>query len=131
MLPTGPACPIAAASSPLGTLSTYSSNDHFAHAGLIWKPAKRLTTMLGYAGSFVRGNTIFLNPITTSGTLNFNYQKPYVSVVIDVYKGLSYKMTWDYYGFNETGNTSPFGLAAIPSTDFDGSNATFSIRYAF
>ncbi len=131
MLPTGPACPIAGASSPLGTLSDYSSNDHFAHAGLIWKPAKRLTTMLGYAGSFVRGNTIFLNPITPSGTLDFNYQKPYVSVVIDLYKGLSYKMTWDYYGFNETGNTSPFGLATIPSTDFDGSNATFSIRYAF
>jgi hypothetical protein len=131
MLPTGAACPIAGASSPLGALSTYSSNDNFVHAGMIWKPAKRLTAMLGYASSFVRGNTIFLNPLTPSGTLDFNYQKPYASIVIDVYKGLSYKMAWDYYGFNETGNTSPFGLAPIASTDFDGSNATFSIRYAF
>ena len=131
MLPTGPACPIAGASSPLGALSTYSSNDHFAHAGVIWKPTKRLTTMVGFAGSFVRGNTIFLNPLTPSGTLNFNYQKPYASIVIEVYKGLSYKMAWDYYGFNETGNTSPFGLAAIPLTDFNGSNATFSFRYSF
>ena len=131
MLPTGPACPIAAASSPLGALSTYSSNDHFVHAGLIWKPAKRVTTMFGYSGSFVRGNTIFLNPLTPSGTLDFNYQKPYVAVVIDVYRGLSYKMAWDYYGFNETGTTNPFGLSAIPLQDFNGSNATFSFRYSF
>jgi hypothetical protein len=131
MLPTGPACPIAAASSPLGALSTYSSNDHFVHAGLIWKPAKRVTTMFGYGGSFVRGNTIFLNPLTPSGTLDFNYQKPYVSVVIDLYRGFSYKMSWDYYGFNETGNTNPFGLAPIPLQDFNGSNATFSFRYSF
>ncbi|MGC1202359.1 MAG: hypothetical protein WA879_12495, partial [Candidatus Acidiferrales bacterium] len=131
MLPTGPDCPIAGASSPLGALSTYSSNDHFVHAGVIWKPTRRLTTMLGYGGSFVRGNTIFLNPLTPSGTLDFNYQKPYVSVAIDVYKGLSYKMAWDYFGFNEVGNSSPFGLAAIPLTDFNGSNATFSLRYSF
>jgi hypothetical protein len=131
MLPGGPGCPIAGASSPLGALSTYSSNDHFVHAGLIWKPVKRVTTMFGYGGSFVRGNSIFLNPLTPSGTLDFNYQKPYVSVVIDVYRGLSYKMGWDYYGFNETGNTSPFGLAAIPLQDFNGSNATFSFRYSF
>ncbi|MGB6264221.1 MAG: hypothetical protein WBF56_00650 [Candidatus Acidiferrales bacterium] len=131
MLPTGPDCPIAGASSPLGALSTYSSNDHFVHAGVIWKPTRRLTTMLGYGGSFVRGNTIFLNPLTPSGTLDFNYQKPYVSVAIDVYKGLSYKMAWDYFGFNEVGNSSPFGLATIPLTDFNGSNAAFSLRYSF
>lgn len=131
MLPTGPACPIAAASAPLGALSTYSSNDHFAHAGVIWKATKRVTAMVGYGGSFVRGNTIFLNPLTPSGTLDFNYQKPYASVVVDLYRGLSYKMAWDYFGFNETGTTSPFGLAAIPLQDFNGSNATFSFRYSF
>jgi hypothetical protein len=131
MLPTGPACPIAGASSPLGALSTYSSNDHFAHAGLIWKATKRVTAMVGYGGSFVRGNTIFLNPLTPSGTLDFNYQKPYASIVIDLYQGFSYKMAWDYFGFNETGATSPFGLAAIPLQDFNGSNATFSFRYSF
>jgi hypothetical protein len=131
MLPTGPACPIAGASSPLGALSTYGSTDHFAHAAVMWKPTKRVTAMVGYGGSFVRGNTIFLNPLTPSGTLDFNYQRPYASVAIDVYKGVTYKMSWNYYGFNETGNTSPFGLAAIRLQDFNGSNATFSFRYAF
>jgi len=131
MLPTGPACPIAGASSPLGALSIYGSTDHFAHASVIWKPMKRVTAMLGYGGSFVRGNTTFLNPLTPSGTLDFDYQRPYGSIAIDVYKGVTYKMSWNYYGFNETGNTNPFGLAAIQLQDFNGSNATFSFRYAF
>ena len=127
-------CPIAGASvgpSGLGALSTYSSKDHFAHAGVLWKPMKRVTTAVGYAGSFVRGNTIFLNPLTPSGTLSFNYQQPYASITIDLYRGLSFKTAWNYYGYNETGVTNPFGLAAIPLQDFNGSNATFSFRYAF
>jgi hypothetical protein len=131
VLPTGTACPIAGATSPLGALSTYGSTDHFAHAAVIWKPLKRVTAMLGYGGSFVRGNTIFLNPLTPTGTLDYNYQRPYASIVIDIYRGLTYKMAWNYYGFNQAGNTNPFGLAAIPSQDFNGSNATFSFRYSF
>jgi hypothetical protein len=136
------ACPIAGASvgppptatppgTGLGALSTYSSTDHFAHAAVMWKPMKRVTAMLGYGGSFVRGNTIFLNPLTPSGTLDFNYQRPYASIAIDVYRNVTYKMSWNYYGFTQTGNTSPFGLAAIQSANFNGSNATFSLRYAF
>ena len=127
-------CPIVGASvgaAGVGTLSTYASTDHFAHADLVWKPTKRVTTTLGYGGSFVRGNTIFLNPLTPSGTLDYNYQMPYGSVAVQVYKGFTYKMMWNYYGFNEEGNTNPFGLAPIPLQDFNGSNATFSFRYAF
>ena len=128
------ACPIPGASvgaAGLGALSTSSSTDHFAHADLMWKAAKRVTVTLGYGGSFVRSNTIFLNPLTPSGTLDYNYLTPYGSVAIDIYKGLSYKMAWNYYGFNQKADTSPFGLAAIPLQDFNGSNATFSFRYSF
>ncbi len=131
-LPTGTACPITGSPSPLGALSTYNSSDHYAHGAVIWKPMKRVTTTLGYGASFVRGSTIFLNPLTPSGTLDYDYQRPYASVLIDIYRGLAYKMSWNYYGFNETGtNTIPFGLATIPLQNFDGSNATFSLRYAF
>lgn len=128
------ACPIPGASvgaAGLGTLSTYASTDHFAHAGVMWKPFKRVTTALGYSGSFVRGNSIFLNPLAPSGTLDYNYQSPYGFIDFDLGKGLSYKMVWNYYGFNQKANTSPFGLAAIPLQDFNGSNATFSFRYSF
>lgn len=112
-------------------LSTYASTDHFAHADVMWKATKRVTTAIGYGGSFVRGNTIFLNPLTPSGTLDYNYQMPYASITVLLYKGLSYKTAWNYYGFNEAGLTNPFGLAFIPLQDFNGSNATFSIRYSF
>lgn len=127
-------CPIAGASvgaAGLGTLSTYSSTDHFAHAGLIWKASKRVTTSAGYAGSFVRGSSIFLNPLAPNGTLNYNYLSPYGFVNIAIYKGLSYKMSWNYYGFNQKGTTTQFGLGFIPLQDFNGNNATFSFRYSF
>jgi hypothetical protein len=130
-LSTGTGCPISGSPSPLGALSTYNSTDYFAHAAVLWKPMKRVTATVGYGGSFVRGNTIFLNPLMPSGTLDFNYQRPYASLAIDVYRGFSYIVSWNYYGFNQTGNTSPFGLAAIQSPDFNGNNATFSFRYSF
>lgn len=128
------ACPIPGASvgsAGLGTLATYNSNDHFAHASLMWKVVPRVTATLGYSGSIVRGNTTFLNPLTPSGTLDYNYVTPYASIAIDIYRGLAYKIAWNYYGFDQEGNTSPFGLAAIPLQNFNGSNATFSFRYAF
>ncbi len=130
-LSTGTACPIAGSPSPLGALSTYASSDYFAHAAVMWKPMKRVTMAVGYGASFVRGNTIFLNPLMPSGTLDFNYQRPYATLTINVYRGFSYITAWNYYGFNQTGNTSPFGLAAIQSQDFNGNNATFSLRYSF
>jgi hypothetical protein len=131
LLPGGTACPITGSPSPLGALSTYSSKDNFAHAAVIWKPGRRVTVAVGYSGSFVRGNTIFLNPLTPSGTLNFDYQRPYASIAFNVYRGFTYKMAWNYYGFDETGATNPFGLAALQSQDFNGSNATFSFQYSF
>jgi hypothetical protein len=127
-------CPIAGASvgaAGLGALSTYASTDHYAHADIMWKPIKRITTALGYGGSFVRGSSIFLNPLAPSGTLDYNYQSPFGSIDFDLGKGFSYKMAWNYYGFNQRANTNPFGLAFIPLQDFNGSNATFSFRYSF
>jgi hypothetical protein len=130
-LSTGTACPIAGSPSPLGALSTYASSDYFAHAAVMWKPMNRVTVAVGYGASFVRGNTIFLNPLMPSGTLDFNYQRPYATLTIEVYRGFSYITSWNYYGFNQTGNTNPFGLASIQSPDFNGNNATFSLRYSF
>ena len=56
---------------------------------------------------------------------------PYASVAVQVYKGFTYKMMWNYYGFNEEGNTNPFGLAPIPLQDFNGSTGEFAFRYTF
>ena len=92
---------------------------------------KRVSTTVGYAGTFVGGNTLFLNPLQPAGTLAFNYQKPYASVQFDVYKGFSYKTAWNYYGYDEKGPSVIPGLTPIPLRDFNGSTATFSVLYSF
>jgi hypothetical protein len=87
--------------------------------------------MVGYGGSIVRGATTFLNPMTPAGTLDFDYFKPFASLVFELYKGVSYKTAWNYYGYNDHGIDNPVGLASLPSQNFGGSNVTFSILYAF
>jgi hypothetical protein len=124
-------CPVTGASSPLGTLSFYSSQDHYAYGDVMWKPHKRVTAMLGYGGSIVRGNTTFLNPLTPTGTLDFNYVRPFASLAFDIYRGLAYKTAWNYYEYSDRGVANPIGLAPLPSQDFNGNNVTFSFRYSF
>jgi hypothetical protein len=114
-------------------LGSYSSRQHFLYGDITWKPSQRVTATVGYFGTFVGGDTLAINPLQVPGTLAFNYQKPFATVIFDVYKGLSYRMTWNYYGYNGKGaasNSIP-GLAAIPLQDFNGSNAEFAFRYAF
>jgi hypothetical protein len=125
------ACPVANASSPLGTLSFYRSRDNYAYGDLMWKPQKRVTAMIGYMGSIVRGSTTFLNPLSPTGTLNFDYLTPYASVAFDIYKGVSYRTAWNFYGYNDRGIANPAGLAALPSQNFNGNNVTFVLRYSF
>jgi hypothetical protein len=125
------ACPVPGATGPLGNLSFYSSKDHYAYADVMWKPHKRVTAMLGYAGSIVRGNTTFLNPLSPTGTLDFNYLKPFVSLAINIRKDLTYKTSWNYFGYNDHGVVNPIGLAPLPSQDFNGSNVTFSLKYVY
>jgi hypothetical protein len=125
------ACPIVGSPVPLGALSFYSSKEHFAHAEVMWKPIPRVMAAVGYAGTFVGGSTLIINPLQPPGSLAFNYQKPYASVQFDLYKGLSYKTAWNYYGYNGKAPFTVAGLAPIGSEDFNGSTATFSFRYAF
>ena len=97
----------------------------------MWKPIKRVSTTVGYSATFVGGNTLFLNPLQPAGSLDFNYQKPYASIQLDVYKGFSYKTAWNYYGYDEKGPSILAGLSPIPLRDFNGSTATFSFLYHF
>lgn len=140
-LPTFPACPItnSPSSVPLSTLAFYSDKQHYAFSDVMWKPMKRVTADIGYSGTFAGGNTVFLNPLQPAGTLAFNYQRPYGSLRIDLYKGFSWKAAWEYEGYNPkapysasvpvTGGT--YSLTPLATPDFNGSTATFSVRYAF
>jgi hypothetical protein len=124
------ACPVTGATGNLGTLSYYANKDHYAFADVMWKPVKRVTAMIGYAGTIARGTTTLLNPLTPTGTLDFNYLKPQASVAVDIYKGVTYKTAWNYYGYDDHGVANPLGLAPIPLQNFNGSNITFSLLYA-
>jgi hypothetical protein len=128
-------CPASLGYAPpaVSGLGSYSSQQHFAYGDISWKPTKRVTARLGYVGTFVSGNTLAISPLEVPGTLAFNYQKPYLSLIFDLYKGLSYRTTWNYYGYDGKGlasNLTP-GLAAIPAQDFNGSTTEFALRYAF
>jgi hypothetical protein len=123
----------------LCTTATYTSRQHYAYSDVMWKPMKRVTTSLGYTASFVGGSTVFLNPLQPAGTLAFNYQKPFASIQLDVYRGLSYKAEWNYYGYDGKApvNTSvpitggTLALEPLGAPDFNGSTVIFSMRYAF
>jgi hypothetical protein len=128
-------CPASLGYAPAANsgLGAYSSRQHFAYAGINWKPVSRVTVGLGYTGTFVGGSTLAIDALQVPGTLAFNYQKPYVTTIFDLHKGLSYRMTWNYYGYNGRGQPSNAitGLAPIPIQDFDGSTAEFALRYSF
>jgi len=63
--------------------------------------------------------------------LALNHQKPYMMFQVNLYKGLSCKTTWNYYGCDGKASYAITGLAPIASQDFNGSTATFSFRYVF
>ena len=114
-------------------LGSCSSRQHFVHADVIWKSIKRVTVGIGYAGTFVGGNTLAIDPLQVPGTLALNYQKPYARAIVDLGRGFSYRMTWNYYGYDGEGQASNAipGLAPIVTRDFNGSTVEFALRYAF
>jgi hypothetical protein len=135
-------CPIPDSPVPDAAITSYESKSNFASAGMMVKPMKQLTFDLGYTGSFVWGTpswfnpltsyaVTFLDPLTPYGPLRFNYQTPYVKLDWNVYKGLEYTASWNYYGYNTRGDNNPVGLAPLGTQDFNGNNMTLAIKYAF
>jgi hypothetical protein len=115
----------------LGALAFYDSGQHYAYSDVMLKPWSRFTARFGYLGTFVGGDTLYLNPRQPGSTIAFTYQKPFATTQIDLYKGLSYKTSWNYYGYNEKNPIDVSGLAPIGSQNFSGNTATCSVRYAF
>ena len=135
-------CPIPGSPVPYAAITTYSSKTNFASADMMVKPAKQVTFTLGYAGSFVKGTPSwfnplstyslnFLDPLTPYGPLRFNYQTPYMKLNWIIYKGLSYDIGWNYYGYNTRGENNPVGLAPLGTQDFNGNNMTVAVKYSF
>lgn len=133
--PPTTSCPAVLSYTPpaASALGFYSSRQNFLYGSIMWKPEPRVTASLGYSGTFVGGSTTEIDPLQVPGTLAFNYQTPTVALIFDVYKGLSYRTTWNYYGYDGRGQPSNAiaGLAPVAPPDFNGNTATFGFRYAF
>jgi hypothetical protein len=147
--PTNSPCPAAIFSEEddsinLGTTAFYKNKQHYFYSDLMWKPVRRITATLGYSGSFANGDTVFLDPLQPAGTLAFTYQKPFTAIQIDLYRGLSFKTTWNYYMYRANGSFSPsipvtvtgigattYGLQPIGTPDYNGSTLMLAFRYAF
>ncbi len=126
-----------------GAMAFYSNQQNYFYSDVMWKPMTRVTLSLGDSATFTNGSTLILNPLQPAGTLAFVYQKPFASLQVDLYKGLSYKTMWDYYGYNSRNPTnisipvtvgttsSTYALQPIASPEFNGSTLMFALRYAF
>ena len=110
-------------------LSFYNSTDHYGYFNTMWKPFKRLTTNIGYAITSATGNALILTPNAPPGPLQYNYHKPYAGFALRIYRGLSWKADWNYYGYNEKETLVPVDFAG--PRDFRGNLVTLAVRYAF
>ncbi|TAN22759.1 MAG: hypothetical protein EPN33_07470 [Acidobacteria bacterium] len=124
-------CPVVGATGPLGALAFYSNKDHYTYSDVMWKPQKRVTASFGYAGSIARGTTLFLNPLQPTGPLDFNYLRPSARLKVDLAQGIAGIFAWNYYQYHDEGIANPVGLAPLPLQNFNGSNFTLSVQYAF
>jgi hypothetical protein len=109
--------------------SVYTNKAHYGYVDLMWKPIKRVTANLGYAITSNTGSTLILNPNTPPGSLSFNYHRPYGGLAVDLAKGLTWKTSWAFYGYNEREQLVP--LDPTGPRDFRGNMVTLALRYAF
>lgn len=110
----------------LADVSVYDQKTHFLSATLMWKPVQRVTTEVGYTGTFASGDTLLLNPLAPLGPLNYNYHLPAAGVRVELAPRWSLRGEWNYHGYNERGDPGP----TLPR-EFRGNVFTTSVKYAF
>lgn len=109
--------------------SFYNNTGHYGYFNTMWKPFKHLTTNIGYAITSATGNALILTPNAPPGPLQYNYHKPYAGFALRLYRGLSWKADWNYYGYNEKETLVPVDFTG--PRDFRGNLVTLAVRYAF
>lgn len=115
----------------------YKTTVYGAHANVIVKPVKRLTTSLGYDLTDSVGTDLYYslvvpglgvepNPLQPEGTLSYLWHKPTGSVAYELTKHWTAKGAWGFYDYNERGWQGP-----VVPRDFHANTGTLSLRYAF
>jgi len=124
---TPPTTPICATDlALLQTVSFYDTRTHFGRAALMWKPVPRLATHLGASLTNTSGDTLFLNSLAPVGPLRALYVRPFADLDLELRKGLEWKVSWNYYDYNEHSAAGP----TLPR-DFRAQTGTIGLRYSF
>lgn len=121
---TTPVCPTDLAL--FQTVSFYDSKTHFGHVAVLWKPLPALTTHFGTALTSTGGNALFLNPLAPVGPLRSLYLLPTADLDVQLRKGLDWKVSWNYYDYNEDSLPGP----TLPR-NFHAHVGTVGLRYSF
>jgi hypothetical protein len=109
----------------LGT-GYYDAPTEYGSFSLMFAPVKTLRSNVGYQISAVNGTTEFLNPRQVAGSLQSNYQSPFVDFAWTLHPGWTWKGGWNYYGYGEdspVGPTSP--------RIFHANMVTLALHYQF
>jgi hypothetical protein len=110
----------------LQDISVYDQTVHYVSANVLWQPWRRLTTTLGYTGSFANGDTLILNPFAPLGPLNYDYHLPVAGVRFELAPRWTLSGGWNFYDYAESGDPGP----TLPR-NFRGNVVSTGIRYAF
>jgi len=106
--------------------SFYDNASQFGSIDLRWQPEQRWTARVGYRLTHIDGDTLFLNPLMTFGTLRSNFHQPSASVVYAMGSGISWRAQWGYYGYGESAAAGP----TLPR-NFHANSGLIGLRYSF
>lgn len=112
---------------PIQGISLYQTKGYNGYADIHFKPVSRLRMYLGTYMTRVTGGTSFLAPTAPPGPLQYIYYKPYAGFDLWIYRGLSWKLDWNYHDYKETSAPD----LTTPSRNFLGNLVTMSARYSF
>ncbi len=119
--------------------SFYANKAHYGYFDLAWRPVKRLRTYIGYYLTSTAGSTLIISgpqgaagviPNPPTGPLAYNFHKPYAGFAVDLFKGMTWRAQWNYYGYNEKESLLPV-VDFTGARDFRGNMVTLAVRYAF
>lgn len=104
----------------------YDAPTQYGSIGITLIPIKTFRSTVGYRVSAVNGTTETLNPRQVPGSLQSQYQSPYLNVAWTFRPGWVWKADWNYYGYGEGGPVGP----TLPR-NFRGNLYTISMHYEF
>jgi hypothetical protein len=109
----------------LGT-GYYDAPTEYGSFSLMFAPIKTLRANVGYRVSAVNGTTELLNPLAVPGSLQSQYQSPFINVAWTFHPGLTWKGSWNYYGYGEDGPVGP-----TSPRNFHADMLTLALHYEF